>query len=627
MGLMGIRSKFGIVLSVLVVPAIALMVLLAPQPVAAEAGDGGGGGSAGCAKWEYTTCFGAVWRYYKSTSNSYPIKNVGAGYTYVTNCGSTGGFFAYVLVSKYYPNDPGSVRSWKIGPVDGDIGDRSIFFGGWTNYRVFSRTSDPIPSNPSPGDYSWYAVEKAFAQTKSLGQNSGYDWNMWSTLGWFCYQGLDFTLTPTITGSPSTGEGGSPVSLTPNIANAGPTQSSNATWEVSTFNLNPTEAIPAGGDSAQAPAQFYGHNATQVASGTRSFARGNTRISVANPTLADLPIGSRVCYTLSVRPYNDKTGNNYRHSTPFCVTISKKPKVQILGSDLIVGKSATSTITTATTRKSVNNTQRTYGSWGEYAAIASGIITGFGSGGGYSGGNTSAAYCDASYLTFTNAGTSTCAAASSTKGGYALAKQLPDIAGRFIYKTQISGGAINVSNVSSGVYGLDPQAPPTTINVSANSGAAGQIQKGKSVIITAPSATINITSNIEYTGAALNRAGDIPQVVVIADNIVIDETVTRIDAWLIATGSNGNINTCSRITTPISQLNAGVCKDTLTVNGPVVAKHLYLYRTAGSDQGAGSGNPAEVFNLRPDAYLWATYYTSSAGRLQTVSTKELPPRF
>ena len=230
-------------------------------------------------------------------------------------------------------------------------------------------------------------------------------------------------------------------------------------------------------------------------------------------------------------------------------------------------------------------------------------------------------------MTFTNAGTSTCAAASSTKGGYALAKQLPDIAGRFIYKTQISGGAINVSNVSSGVYGLDPQAPPTTINVSANSGAAGQIQKGKSVIITAPSATINITSNIEYTGAALNRAGDIPQVVIIADNIVIDETVTRIDAWLIATGSNGNINTCSRITTPVSQLNAGVCKDTLTVNGPVVAKHLYLYRTAGSDQGAGSGNPAEVFNLRPDAYLWATYYTSSAGRLQTVSTKELPPRF
>ena len=52
---MGIRSKFRIALSILVVPAIALMVLLAPKPVAAEAGDGGGGGSAGCAKWEYTT--------------------------------------------------------------------------------------------------------------------------------------------------------------------------------------------------------------------------------------------------------------------------------------------------------------------------------------------------------------------------------------------------------------------------------------------------------------------------------------------------------------------------------------------------------------------------------------------
>lgn len=623
---MKFRAKIAFITSLAVIPLIALVVLLTPQTASAEAGSGGGGGSPGCASYNYSTCFGAVWRYYPSTSNSYAIKNVGAGYTYVTNCGSTGGFFAYVLVHKNFPYDPSQVRSWKIGP-NGTSGDKSMFFGGWTNYRKYSNPSDPIPSNPGAGDYSWYAVQKAFAQTKSLGQNSGYEWNGSSSLGWFCYKGFDYTLTPTIGGSPSTGEGGSSVILTPNVANAGPTQSGNVDWAINTFNLNPTEAIPAGGTSALQAAQFYGHNPTLVASGTRTFARGNIPLTVSAQTLPDLPIGSRVCYTLSVRPYSSSAGTTARHSTPFCVTISKKPKVQILGSDLVVGKSSTSTITTATTRKSVNNTQRTYGSWGEYAAIASGIITGFGSGGGYSGGNTSTAYCDASYLTFTNAGTSTCAAASSTKGGYALAKQLPDIAGRFIYKTQISGGAINVSNVSSGVYGLDPQAPPTTINVSANSGASGQIQKGKSVIITAPSATINITSNIEYTDAALNRAGDIPQVVIIADNIVIDESVTRIDAWLIATGPNGNISTCSRITNPVAQLNAGVCKDTLTVNGPVVAKHLYLYRTAGSDQGAGSGNPAEVFNLRPDAYLWATYYTSSAGRLQTVSTKELPPRF
>lgn len=623
--LMRLHLKVPFVLSLIIVPFIVMAVLLMPRPVSAEAGSGGGGGSSGCSNFNYSTCFGAVWRYYRSTSNSYPIKNVGAGYTYVTNCGSTGGFFAYVLVHKNFPNDPAQVRSWKIGPVTYAM-DRSIFFGGWTNYRVFSNPSDPIPSNPNPGDYSWYSVQKAFDQTKSLGQNSGYEWNGSSALGWFCYQGLDYTLTPTITGSPSTGEGGAPVTLSPNVSNLGSTQSSNVAWEVNTFNLNPSEGVPAGGDSSLTAAQFYGHSPTLISSGTRMFARGNTPLTVPNQSLGDLPIGSRVCYTLSVRPFSSSAGTTARHSTPFCVTISKKPKVQIIGSDLVVGKSATSTIVTSTTRKSVSGTQRTYGSWGEYGVIASGIITGFGSGGGYSGGNTSPAYCDASYLTFTNAGTSTCASTSSTKGGYALAQQLPDIAGRFIYTVPITGATFNVSNVSSGVYGVDPQTSPT-ISVSANPGAGGQIQAGRSIIISAPSATINITSNIEYTGAALNRAGDIPQVVIIANNINIADSVTRIDAWLIATGPNGNINTCASITNPSTQLNANVCNQVLTVNGPVVAKHLYLYRTAGSDTGAGSGNPAEIFNLRPDAYLWATNYTASAGRLQTVSAKELPPRF
>jgi hypothetical protein len=614
-------SKLSFLRTLAIVPLIALAVLLMPQPVSAEAGSGGGGGSNGCSQYNYSTCFGAVWRYYKTTSNSYPIKNVGAGYTYATNCGSAGGFFAYVLVHKNYPNDPGSVRSWKIGPVDGEWGNRSEFFGGWTRYRLPSNPSDGIPTNPGDGDYSWYSVEKAFAQTKSLGQNSGYNWNQYSDLGWFCYQGLNYTLTPTINGSPSSGEGGSAVNLTPNVANEGPTQSSNVAWEVNTFNLNPTEAIPAGGTSAQTAAQFYGHNPSLVASGTQMFARGNIPLTVATQTLGDLPIGSRVCYTLSVRPYSATTGNNARHSTPFCVTISKKPKVQILGSDLVVGKSATSTIVTATTRKTVSGTALTYGSWGEYGVIASGMITGFGSGGGYSGGNTSAAYCDASYLTFTNAGSSTCAATGSTKGGYGLAKQLPDIAGRFIYNIPITGTSLDLAAVSTGIYGVDPRTSPT-INV-----AGGTIAKGKAVIISAGTATVNITSNIEYTNEALNRAADIPQVVIIANNINIDESVTRVDAWLIATGPAGNINTCSRITNPAAQLNATLCKNTLTVNGPVVARHLYLYRTGGSENGAGSGIPAEVFNLRPDAYLWATNYMASTGRLQTVSTKELPPRF
>lgn len=468
---------------------------------------------------------------------------------------------------------------------------------------------------------NWLSLATAEAHFNSIDPVARQNFRFGVNVAWFCFNSINYTLTPTINGSPSTREGGSPVNLTPNVANAGPTQSSNVAWEINTFNLNATEAIPPGGISALTPTQFYGHSPRLVSSGTRTFAVGNTPVTISAQTLSDVSIGSRVCYTLSVRPYSSSAGTTARHSTPFCVTISKKPKVQILGSDLIVGKNTTSAISTATTRKTVDGTARTYGSWGEYGAIASGIITGFGSGGGYSGGNTNSAYCNASYLTFTNAGTSRCTAASSRKGGYALSKQLPDIAGRFVYKVPITGSSFNLADATSGIYGVDSRTSPV-INVS-----GGTIAKGKSVIISAGTATINITSNIEYTGETLNRIADIPQVVIIANNINIDESVTRVDAWLIATGSAGNINTCSRIRNPATELNATRCKETLTVNGPVVARHLYLYRTAGSESGAGSGIPAEVFNLRPDAYLWATHTMTGTGRLQTVSTKELPPRF
>ena len=73
---------------------------------------------------------------------------------------------------------------------------------------------------------------------------------------------------------------------------------------------------------------------------------------------------------------------------------------------------------------------------------------------------------------------------------------------------------------------------------------------------------------------------------------------------------------------PLSQFDQGYAN-----NGPVIANHLIMRRTAGSDPGAASGAPAEAFNLRPDAYIWATNYNQNSGRLSTVATQELPPRF
>lgn len=615
------RIKKLILAGLIVAGLSTIAIVSTPKLVSAAAGDGGGGGSSGCSAFTFSTCFGAVWRYYKTTSDPYPIKNVGAGYTYVSGCGSTGGFFAYVLPSKYAPNYPGDVRSWQIGPVDGQSGNRSIFFGGWTNYRVFSSPSDTLPANLTTGDYSWYAVEKAFALTKSLGQNSGYSWNGSSTLGWFCYQGLNYNLEPTITGSPSVSEGSSTVDLTPAVNNSGQTNSSNVQWQINRFIVDPGDTVPSGATNSSTPANHFGHGAALISggSGTRQFARGVTSLTVSPQDIGDYLVGTRICYALSVQPVSH-TSSNWRHSNPFCVIIAKKPKVNVVGGDLIVGNNTISTlsnIVTSTSKKKVGSQDRIFGSWGEYAVFASGTVTGMSSGSGYTGGTTNNNFCDLSLLTFANAADNNCGV-SVPKGNYKIDKGLPDIGSRFYGARSLGNNpTVNISNQNSGVY-----SGSGTISINASSG----VQAGKWVVINAPNATVNITGNIEYTSNTLNSIGDIPQVVIIANRINIRGSVTQVDAWLVARGSSGILNTCNDVS-DTAALNADICKEQLTVNGPVVAQKLLLRRTAGSGIGQASGMPAEKFNLRPDAYLWALNLSIEAGRVQTVYSKELPPRF
>jgi len=161
--------------------------------------------------------------------------------------------------------------------------------------------------------------------------------------------------------------------------------------------------------------------------------------------------------------------------------------------------------------------------------------------------------------------------------------------------------------------------------------STGTVPKGKWVVINAPSATVRITQDIRYDTGVFSSPADIPQLVIIARNIIITDNVTNVDAWLVTkstTATDGIVNTCDApgITEPV-KLTAGVCNAKLTVNGPVYASHLLLYRTGGTgNTAATAGDPAEVFNLRPDAYMWASALPGG-NVARTVMTTELPPRF
>jgi hypothetical protein len=263
-----------------------------------------------------------------------------------------------------------------------------------------------------------------------------------------------------------------------------------------------------------------------------------------------------------------------------------------------------------------------FGSWGEYGVGATGQITGFGSGSAFSGLSTSStSQCAYSLMTFANT-ENTAACVNTTKlGNYANTNMIPDVKTYFpVPAGAADAGPNSISDQSfRGVHGASGDF---TLN-------GGTINAGRWLVINAPESTITIAGDINYQDTDLQRIENIPQLVIIAKHINIQGNVRNIDAWLVATADEageGTINTCSDVA--LNQpLSTSICSNELRVNGPVIAQKLYLRRTAGAGQLAAAGTPAEVFNLRPDAYLWGMSQAAGSGRLETVYSRELPPRF
>ena len=159
--------------------------------------------------------------------------------------------------------------------------------------------------------------------------------------------------------------------------------------------------------------------------------------------------------------------------------------------------------------------------------------------------------------------------------------------------------------------------------------------------------TLVIGSNIVYGSYGAQYPGETPengcypnvydnlnnlqQSIIIAKKIVIRHDVTHIDSWLVA----DEIITCDPDTdwagnVTISQINSKNCNKQLTINGPVMAKNVKLYRTYGADyEGTGnhSASPAEVFNMGSETYLWAANQAQRYSQATTTYARELAPRY
>lgn len=443
----------------------------------------------------------------------------------------------------------------------------------------------------------------------------------------------EYKLTPQIDSvNPESVEAGSNVTVNGSVDNEGDAVSDETQWEITKITVKPGKKAPHedenGTTSATAPCQAHGGAASgsyfqsadadclRVGNGSGKFNLGTPAQNIkpnAVDTAEDLPVGTRICFALSVQP-RSTASDDWAHSKPMCTVVGKKPKIQIWGGDISVrGK-----IETSTSNKDVEG-GKIFGSWVEYGAFSVGTNKSFASGSGLNKGNDQSAQSAWSKLTFANA--------NNTYGKYAAFSNFPAAPGIAAYfdsaqNTQSVSGSVDVSTLT-----FDTGAP---IKVSKATGnltiTGGAIPAGKSVIIVA-GGDVTIDGNITYTDDTLTSVRDIPQVVIVANNIKIKDSVSRIDSWLIIRSSSatGTINTCSNFTG--TYLTSDKCSSVLEVNGPVVTKKLILNRTAGSGTDDHSGDPAERFNLRPDAFLWAQLQASGNNKAQTVYSAELPPRF
>lgn len=493
---------------------------------------------------------------------------------------------------------------------------------------------NPPTGNSSPNDDAFYPDSGTQTAFVFSGGSNAYTY----VIRHFCANPVgtgslppppEYALSPQVDSvSPTEVEPDSTMNVQTSVNNNGNVQSNPTQWEITKMVVQPGQTVPNEGgsvaNSSTAPCQsgggaasgnFFQNGGTtceNVAKGSGRFNPGtpaqNLQPSASDVAVGDLPVGTRICFALSVQP-RSTSSSQWAHSVPVCTVVGKKPKVQIWGNDLAVrGRVETST--------TVKNGQ-TFGSWVEYGVFAVDAVSRFASGAGLNG-QTNNQQVDWSKFTFANVdeigGVPTFGNFTSTSNFRPLSNAAAFFAS-LPNQSPVGGGSVDLGGLTFATG--SPVQVRTAGNLTITGGGIG---RGQSVVIVA-TGTVTITGNITYTNDTLNSVNDIPQVVIVANNISIQDSVSRVDAWLV---TDDTINTCSNIT---GNLTSEKCSTALEVNGPVVTNRLLLNRTAGSGTDDESNNPAERFNLRPDAFLWARLQASGNSKAQTVYTVELPPRF
>lgn len=332
------------------------------------------------------------------------------------------------------------------------------------------------------------------------------------------------------------------------------------------------------------------------------------------------PAGTYLCFFTRVQNPTDESADDasWKYSDEMqCSIAGTKPKVQVWGGNLSVGKSFDGVLNEDASVEGLISAVKgnSLGSWIEYSTLAPGRVSGVASGAGLAGteGSPSSVLSGLSRLTYANTNFD----AGESYGYYDTQdSSLPDPSGLAekynLTVGTVASGEYDVQTLRAGVnrvVRLDDSGGLTI------AGSDNTLSKGEWLVIDAPDRDVVIADDISYANEGMASTSDLPQLVIRAKSITINDNVANVDAWLVA---GDTIKTCQKT----DRLTIDDCDRLLRVNGPVISRSLILARTAGEDN-----DPAEVLNLRPDAYLWMYNLANSHTDYRVDYVRELPPRY
>lgn len=454
---------------------------------------------------------------------------------------------------------------------------------------------------------------------------------------------------PSVSAQPATVEAGGTATFTYNLNNAGPTKSKDLHYQAYTFILRSGAGLPDNSPRTVAYPMSWG----AVGCGGRHVGWGDYRDgkcaggisgnTVVYPgkdvkmtrqyQVADLGAerwlaqpGDKICSYLALdqrwNVYNDVDSRTFVASNIACVTITKKPSLQLIGSDSYAKEGFTG----SDVRENMVSGTDKRGSYSQYGLLTDKVgVTNFGSA-GYTTADSgfSQLACKLSYANI-NGVQGNC---DVLKGLWPanLFKNPLSTPSSTNATSLLSGSSVDLSSLS-GSYKMTSSG---SLKIS------GDLGKGQHITIFAEQADVTIASNIDAYAGPYHKLSDIPSFTIKAKNIKVEPQVKRIAGTYVA---RGRFESCkdAQKKTPALGVN-GACQHKLKINGAIVSEKSPIFRRT---FGAGNmpeddqwdtkkiSSTAEWINYTPN--LWLTTSNGSSGNqlegLTTTQVTNLPVRY